>query len=112
MQIAYNSLAMLRERLRAWMAQNGKSREEVAKLLLVSKQTVNGWLLRSNPREMSERQRVAIEALIRPKPQPGCVPVQLMLTPEQAEKIKDLSAAEITELFMSIVDAVHKVRNK
>lgn len=103
---------MLRDRLRAWMAQNGKSRADVAKMLLVSVQTVNGWLLRTNPRAISERQRVAIEALIKPAAAPGCIPVQIMLTPEQAEKIRGLSAEEVTDLFMSVVNAVHKARQK
>jgi hypothetical protein len=94
------------------MEQKGVSRPELASKLHVSLQTVNGWLLRSNPRAMSERQRIAIEALIRPEPEPGCIPVQIMLTPEQAAKVAMLTEAEKSELFMSVVNAVYNARQK
>ena len=103
---------MIREKLRAWMEQKGVSRPELASKLHVSLQTVNGWLLRSNPRAMSERQRIAIEALIRPEPEPGCIPVQIMLTPEQADKVAMLTEAEKSELFMSVANAVYNARQK
>lgn len=78
---------MLKERLKIWLVKTGTTREELAAKLNLSRRTVEGWLQKSNPRPLPLRLRPAIEELIAPTAEPGCIPVELTFTDEQWERL-------------------------
>lgn len=81
---------MLNDRIQTWLIQEGKTRAEFAELLHISPRTVEGWLgkkQRPIPRKMHE----AIEQIIAPAFEPGCIAVNVTFTDEQWEEItKDM----------------------
>jgi transcriptional regulator with XRE-family HTH domain len=75
---------MLNDRIQAWLIKEGKSRSEFAKMLHISPRTVDGWLgkvQRPIPHKMHE----AIELIIAPPSEPGCIAQEVAFTAEEWE---------------------------
>lgn len=86
----YNVRAMLKERLRLWLAETKTSRAELAEKLGVKLRTVEGWLGKKG-RPIPLTKTELIEKLIKPTNAPGCIAVSVSFTPEQWEELtKDM----------------------
>ena len=70
---------MLVARIKDWLRATGTSRDELAALLLVSPATLEGWLLKANPRPIPAKKAEKIEAIIAPKNAPGCIALPLSI---------------------------------
>ena len=77
---------MLRSRLREWLKATGTSRAALAEKLLVSPATVEGWLLKTNPRPIPAKKAEAIADLIAPQNSPGCIALPLSIPKEDWER--------------------------
>lgn len=77
---------MLNERLQIWLNETGTTRQELAERLHISHRTVEGWLGKK-PRPIPQRMHATIERLIAPVPEPGCIPVQLVFSDDQWERL-------------------------
>jgi transcriptional regulator with XRE-family HTH domain len=75
---------MLNDRIQKWLVKEGKSRSELAELLHVSPRTIDGWLGKKQ-RPIPFKMHQAIEDIIRPKANPGCLPLQVTFTSEEWE---------------------------
>ena len=79
--------AMIRERIKKWLKETGTTRTELAEFLLVSPATMDGWLLKKNPRPIPAKKLGALEAIMAPKNAQGDVELTLKLSPEEREAI-------------------------
>ena len=73
---------MLNDRIQAWLIKEGKSRSEFAEMLHISPRTVDGWLgkvQRPIPHKMHE----AIELIIAPPSDPGCIAQEIAFSAEE-----------------------------
>lgn len=107
---------MLRERLKDWLKKTKTSRAELAAKLMVSPKTVEGWLLKSNPRPIPMLKHAAIEALIAPKPEPGCIALPLSIPLQEWELLTqglppgtDKEKA-VAEYLLSVIRAAQLVK--
>ena len=108
---------MLRSRLKEWLKRTKTSRAELAAQLMVSPKTVEGWLLKSNPRPIPLLKHAAIEALIAPKPEPGCIALPLSIPAKDWELLTqglppgiDKEKA-VAEYLLGVIRAGHNVKN-
>lgn len=108
---------MLHDRLKKWLKETGTSRETLADLLMVSRKTVEGWLLKANPRPIPLRKHAAIEALIAPKSAPGCIAVPISIPAEEWHKLtKDLPPGTdkeqaVAEYLLGLIKALNNKGN-
>ena len=108
---------MLRERLKDWLKKTKTSREELAAQLMVSPKTVEGWLLKSNPRPIPLRKHAAIEALIAPKPAPGCIALPLSIPVADWELLTQglppgaNKEEAVIEYLLGVIKAVNKCKH-
>jgi transcriptional regulator with XRE-family HTH domain len=81
--------AMIRERIKNWLRETKTSRKELAGKLLVSPSTLDGWLLKANPRPIPIKKYAAIEALMAQKDENGEIPLTLTFTKEEIAALKE-----------------------
>lgn len=80
---------MIRERIKKWLRETKTSRKELAGKLLVSPATLDGWLLKANPRSIPIKKYAAIEALMAQKDENGEIPLTLTFTKEEIAALKE-----------------------
>jgi transcriptional regulator with XRE-family HTH domain len=79
---------MLNDRIAAWLVIQRKTREELAGMLNISPRTIDGWLS-SQKRPIPARMHAAIEEIIAPKSEPGCILLQLNIPDEVWKGVKE-----------------------
>lgn len=86
---------MIRDRIKKWLKETNTSREELSRMLLVSKTTLDGWLLVANPRPIPARKVGMLEAIMAQKNEQGEVELSIKFSPEEWEAVTADMAAGI-----------------
>ncbi len=79
---------MIRDQVKKWLKETKTSRKQLAELLMISNSTLDGWLLKKNPRPIPPKKRGALEAIMAPKNDDGDIELVLTFTPEQMLELK------------------------
>lgn len=89
----------LLERIRVWLKTNGKTRQDLASLIGVSKRTVDNWF---SGRPMNPSHAFSLELLLKPNDEKEkAATVVLKFTDEQMERLKaNFSSMEELELAL------------
>lgn len=87
---------MLNDRISAWLVKSGNSREQLAEMLNVSPRTIDGWL-GGQKRPIPARMHAAIEDIISPKADPGCVLLPLNIPDDIWKGLKEQMKIESDE---------------
>ena len=104
---------MIRERIKKWLKETNTSRKELAEKLLVSPATLDGWLLKANPRPIPVKKYAAIEAIMAKKEENGEIPLTLTFTAAEIRSLKeglppDANLSEVLrERLIAFVRAAH-----